>query len=261
MSDTVSPMYPAVRRHGARHVIGTALLVLLVLFAVPCLLVTAFMLKMFVEDMRTYAQLRQRGERVEAVISGRRIDEDDSGTIYLLTYRFRAGEEIYEREFEAFPYEYKRYAEAATLPVLYLPDDPKTSMTEMELKRENLANWVVLVVVPLVLMGIPGGLLLGWWWIFRRNGARLRKHGVSVKAAIIDVRRDEPQAPQRFTFVFNATHPDGTVEPISGQERLPVNMIDFKIGEYLDVRYLPHNPRIFMIEPDSLVKAASGGEL
>lgn len=256
MPDTTSPSYPAIRLHGPRRIIGTALLVCLLALLALCLLFTGLIIKTLVEDLNEYEQLTKRGERVEATISARRAGEDESGATYYLTYRFDAGNQTIEQETEVYEYEYKLYSEGMTLTVVYLSDDPNTAKAEMVLIRENRVTWVLLVIIPLGFLGTPCLLFVVWWWIFRRTAVRLRKHGVTVMATITDVRRASRYAPQILTFAFNAKYSNGTTGPIYGQERLLVHIAEFKPGDTISVRYLANNPKIFMIDVESLIEAA-----
>ncbi len=258
MTHTTSPIHPAVRLHGPRRTIGFVLFVLLLVFTSLSLLFTALITKLVLDDLGEYAQLTKHGERIEAVISARRAGEDESGATYYLSYRFEAGNQPFEQETKVYEYEYTRYQEGMTLTVVYLPDDPKTSMPDMVLIRETRVVRVMLVVIPLGFVGVPGLLFVVWWWIFRRTAARLRKRGVTATATITDVRREGRDDPQIFTFEFNAKHPNGTIELIGGQEWLTTNIVEFTPGDTIRVRYLATKPEVFMIETESLVEAVKG---
>ena len=159
------------RPHSRRRKTGTIVLLLLLVITVICVLIGGFTLNSLIKDLAEYSKFRNSGKRVEARVIARRVDDDPAKTYYYLTYQFNIAslEQEFSQEAEVDDFFYGVYKEGTTVKIVYLPEDPSSSLLEFSLNHEFKLTWVLIIVILIIFFVLPGLLLLGWWWLFRRR--------------------------------------------------------------------------------------------
>lgn len=239
-----SLQYPPVRPYGPRHKMGTIVLTALIFFAGICVLTAGTTIRVLIADLSTYSTLN-KGQRTEAGIIGRRIEDNPDKTYFYLTYQFELDGESFEKDAAVDDFLYEVYKEGTTVTVVYLPEEPSNSMLETSLQRELAIARIVTIIIPIMFVGFPALLLLVWWWLFRRLPAKLRKHGVATTGTIIDCWNEGQGQQHMIAYTF---HAKGAAEPIGGKEQLPDSAPILTTGDTIGIRYLTKKPGIFMLE-------------
>ena len=239
--------YPPVRPYGSRNKIIKILFSALMLFTGICILIAGTTVRMLRDDLIRNSALN-KGQRTEALIINRWIEDLPDKSYFYLRYQFEVDEQSFENDAEVDKLLYDVYKEGMKLAVVYLPEAPANSLPETSLQRELQIAWLMTVIIPGLFLGLPAVLLLLWWWCFRRLPDRLRKHGLATRGTIIEC-WDEGQGKQRMiAYDFQVRHPNGDSESMRGKEQLPDSAPIVALGETSTIRNLAEKPKIFMLE-------------
>jgi len=227
--------------------VASALALLVGIPMVCCLvLFLLFFAKTLFESQIRTQRLNNEGVVVRGVVTDLKISSPEDSPSYNVSYRFTAprdGEMItFEDQAPISQELYRRLELGGGVDITYARSDPTISSVEAELQPIPFLAAALMVVIPLSILAI------GAWFVVRsllalKRFIRIRSDGQATKGMIIEEWEGRDQEGSTCYYVAYAFR-DRTGEVFSNAEQSSMAYHKLKVGDTVNIRYLPDNPKI-----------------
>lgn len=156
----------------------------MLLFILPFVAAGLVVIFFAVREWNRYQILSTTGVTTRGEYTGSRIDNDDDGTTYYLSYRFETGEQVYIDEHSVSYDLYRSGEKGAPVDILYAPSDPSIS----RIAGTNTLTTPLFLTIFSILWN-----LISWGFLFVVvNGTRrdrlLAREGLPVQGEVLEAR-------------------------------------------------------------------------
>jgi len=218
---------------------------------VCCLaLFTLFMVNILMDTQIKTQRLSSEGAATRGIVTGLKITSAEDSPSYLLDYRFTAPKNGETTTFEnrAFISQalYRKLEMGGAVDIVYARSDPSISSAQVELQPVPFWATVLMIVIPFSILAIGVGVVVSGLVAVRRF-LKIRSGGQLVQGAMIDKwegRDGEGGICYYVAYAFR--DPTGKVFSSAEQSGMAYNKLN--IGDSVDIRYLPENPKISKLE-------------